>query len=161
MSLCIETSETSETSYNEITCNKLIGLVFKMPDGKWRLKIPKKDFEDIDMRSPYSGVLDRDNYKIYSILSDFNIDYKTIDEKYYQYNIESDDEYLYCYAYTENSVRAGLIHYIKTFCGHLNKLTCLKSIQYNIYKKKNVKIEEEIDFGPGSIFDPIFDPADY
>ena len=160
MSLSIETTdipETSETSYNDITCNKLIGLVFKMPGGKWKLQIPKKEFEDIDIRSPYSGVLDRDNYKIYSILSDFNIDCKIIDEKYYQYNINSDDKYLYCYAYTENSVRAGLIHYIKTFCGHLNKLSCLKNIQYNIYKKKILKIEEETYFSPCSIFVPFGD----
>ena len=136
------------------------GLIFKMTDdsGRWRMRIPITDLKDIDMRSPYSDTLDREQFKLYSMLADFGIDYKTIDEKYYQYNIVVEKEYLYCYAYTENCVRAGMVHYIKKFCSHLDKITLIKGIQYNIHtKNKNNNInEEEVDDigGPIDIFNP-------
>ena len=136
------------------------GLIFKMTDdsGRWRMRISITDLKDIDMRSPYSDTLDREQFKLYSMLSDFGIDYKTIDEKYYQYNIVVEKEYLYCYAYTESCVRAGMAHYIKKFCSHLDKITLIKCIQYNIHiKNKNNNInEEDIDDigGPIDIFNP-------
>ena len=133
------------------------GLIFKMTDdsGRWRMKIPITDLKDIDMRSPYSDTLDREQFKLYSMLADFGIDYKTIDEKYYQYNIVVEKEYLYCYAYTENCVRAGMAHYIKKFCSHLSKITLIKGIQYNIHTKNNNINEDEVDIdGPITIFDP-------
>ena len=107
--------DVSEHIYN------VSGLIFKMTDnsGRWRMKIPITGLKDIDMRAPYCDTLDREQFKLYSILTDFGIDYKTIDEKYYRYNITVEDDYLYCYAYTESCVRAGMAHYIKKFCGHL------------------------------------------
>ena len=64
-----------------------------------------------------------------------------------------DKDYLYCYAYTESCVRAGMYHYIRTFCSHLNKLTLIKGIQYNIYTKNNDNNEDEIALsGPLDIF---------
>jgi len=140
------------------------GLIFKMTDGsgRWRMRIPITDLKDIDMQSPesssYSDTLDREQFKLYSMLADFGIDYKRIDEKYYQYTIVIEKEYLYCYAYTESCVRAGMAHYIKKFCNHLDKITLIKGIQYNIHtKNKNNNInEEEIDDigGPIDIFLP-------
>ena len=47
--------------------------------GRWRMRIPITDLKDIDMRSPYSDTLDREQFKLYSMLADFGIDYKTID----------------------------------------------------------------------------------
>ncbi len=137
------------------------GLIFKMTDdsGRWRMRIPITDLKDIDMRSPYSDTLDREQFKLYSMLADFGIDYKTMDEKYYQYNIAVEKDYLYCYAYTECCVRAGMVHYINKFCSHLDKITLIKGIQYNIHiKNKNNNIKEEkIDDIEGGIID-IFNP---
>jgi hypothetical protein len=143
--------------------SKVSGLIFKMADdsGRWRMRIPITDLKDIDMRSPYSNTLDREQYKLYSMLTDFGIDYKTIDEKYYQYNIVVEKDYLYCYAYTESCVRAGMYHYIRTFCSHLNKLTLIKGIQYNIHIKNqnnNIKEDDEDYIGIGGPID-IFDPT--
>jgi len=146
------------------------GLIFKMTDdsGRWRMKIPITDLKDIDIRTPYSDTLDREQFKLYSMLADFGIDYTTIDEKYYQYNIAVEKDYLYCYACTESCVRAGMAHYINKFCNNLDKITLIKGVQYNIYKKnKNNTInEEEVDDigigGPLGIFGPIIgDPCDY
>ena len=134
------------------------GLIFKMTDGsgRWRMRIHVTDLKDIDNRSPYSDTLDREQFKLYSMLADFGIDYKTIDEKYYQYNIAVEKEYLYCYAYTESCVRAGMAHYIKKFCSHLDKITLIKGIQYNIHIKNKNNNEEDIDDigGPIDIFNP-------
>jgi len=151
-----------KSSHN--VCEKISnvsGLIFKMTDdsGKWRMRIPITDLKDIDMRSPYSDILDREQFKLYSMLANFGIDYKTIDEKYYQYNIVVENDYLYCYAYTEDCVRAGMVHYINKFCSHLDKITLIKGIQYNIHiknKNNNIK-EEEIDDIEGGIID-IFNP---
>jgi hypothetical protein len=140
------------------------GLIFKMTDGsgsgRWRMRIPITDLKDIDMQSQesssYSDTLDRDQFKLYSMLVDLGIDYKTIDEKYYEYTIVIEKEYLYCYAYTESCVRAGMVHYIKKFCSNLDKITLIKGIQYNIYTKNNNINEEDIDDigGPIDIFQP-------
>ncbi len=145
------------------------GLIFKMTDGsgRWRMRIPVTDLKDIDNRSPYSDTLDREQFKLYSMLADFGIDYKTIDEKYYQYNIVLENEYLFCYAYTESCVRAGMVHYIKKFCSHLDKITLIKGIQYNIHiknKNNNIKEDDEVYIGLGGpidIFPPGGDPGDY
>ena len=134
------------------------GLIFKMTDdsGRWRMRIPITDLKDIDIRTPYSDTLDREQFKLYSMLADFGIDYTTIDEKYYQYNIAVENDYLYCYAYTESCVRAGMAHYIKKFCSHLDKITLIKGIQYNIHIKNKNNNEEDIDDigGPIDIFNP-------
>jgi hypothetical protein len=124
-----------EQQTNHSTVVTVSGTIFKMTDdsGRWRMRIPVTDLKDIDIRKPYSDILDREQFKLYSILSDFGIDYKTIDNKYYQYNIAVEDDCLYCYAYTENCVRAGMAHYINTFCSHIDKLTLIKGIQYKIY----------------------------
>ena len=146
--------------------SKVSGLIFKMADdsGRWRMRIPITDLKDIDMRSPYSNTLDREQYKLYSMLTDFGIDYKTIDEKYYQYNIVVEKDYLYCYAYTENCVRGGMFHYIKNLCSNLNKITLTKSIQYHIYRDNEVMKTEgegnDLDPNIGSI-DILFPQFDY
>ena len=162
------TPTTTPTTTPDITYNKLFGLVYKMTDGsdQWRIRIPISECKDIELPASYNGTLDREQYKLYSILSEFNIDYKTIDEKYYQYQIKSDSEYLYCYARTENCVRAGLIHYIRMNRKDINKLTFTRSIEYNIYKKNNTEKEEDIDIdiGPGGIFGgdcPFGEEGDY
>ena len=166
---------TTTTTTPDITCNKLFGLVYKMTDGsdQWRIRIPISECKDIKLPASYNGTLDREQYKLYSILSEFNIDYKTIDEKYYQYLIKSDSEYLYCYARTENCVRAGLVHYIRMNGKDINKLTFTRSIEYNIYKKNNIEKlrtcrisslyteKEEVDrWGPNTWY-PGCDEGDY
>jgi len=133
-----------QSSHNIVSVS---GVIFKMTDdsGRWRMRIPVTDLKDIDIRSPYSGTLDREQFKLYSMLSDFGIDYKTIDKKYYQYNIAVEEDYLYCYANTENCVRAGMAHYINMFCSRIDKLTLIKGIQYKIYIKNNNGKEEDVD----------------
>jgi hypothetical protein len=142
------------------------GLIFKMTDdsGRWRMRIPITDLKDIDIQSQecssYSDTLDREQFKLYSMLVDLGIDYKTIDEKYYQYTIVIEKEYLYCYAYTESCVRAGMVHYIKKFCSNLDKITLIKGIQYNIHtknKNNNNINEEDVDDIGGSL--DIFNPT--
>ena len=157
-------NDEHQTNHNVIEkIFSVSGLIFKMTDdsGRWRMRIPITDLKDIDMRSPYSDTLDREQFKLYSMLADFGIDYKTIDEKYYQYNIVVENDYLYCYAYTECCVRAGMVHYIKKFCSHLDKITLIKGIQYNIYIKNqnnNIKEDDEDYIGIGGPID-IFDPT--
>jgi hypothetical protein len=144
--------------------NNVTGSIFKMKDGRWRMRIPKNNLDGVDMSKPYSGTLDRKQYNLYSMLADFGIDYNTIDEKYYQYNIEVEGDNLYCYAYTENCVRGGMFHYIKNLCSNLNKITLTKSIQYHIYRDNEVMKTEgegnDLDPNIGSI-DILFPQFDY
>ena len=136
--------------------NNVSGLIFKMKDGRWRMRISTDDLTGVDVSKPYSGTLDKNEYILYSLLAEFGIDLNTIDEKYYQYNVEVEDGFLYCYACTENCVRAGMVHYLKKFCSNFNKITLTKGIQYHIYRNNEV-IKTDIN---GNKINPIYDPID-
>ncbi len=136
--------------------NHVPGLIFKMKDGRWRMRIHIDDLTGVDVSKPYSGTLDKEEYILYSMLVEFGIDLNTIDKKYYQYNVEAEDGFLYCYACTENCVRAGMVHYLKKFCSNFNKITLTKSIQYHIYRNNEV-IKTDIE---GNKLNPIYDPID-
>ena len=136
--------------------NNVSGLIFKMKDGRWRMRISTDDLTGVDVSKPYSGTLDKNEYILYTLLAEFGIDLNTIDEKYYQYNVEMEDGFLYCYACTENCVRAGMVHYLKKFCSNFNKITLTKGIQYHIYRNNEVmKTDNE-----GNKLNPICDPID-
>ena len=162
--LCIAGRQSVHNDNEKVS--NVSGLIFKMTDdsGRWRMRIPITELKDIDMQSQecssYSDTLDREQFKLYSMLVDLGIDYKTIDEKYYEYTIVIEKEYLYCYAYTESCVRAGIVHYIKKFCSNLDKITLIKGIQYNIHtknKNNNNINEEDVDDIGGSL--DIFNPT--
>ena len=138
---------------------QLQGYVFKMNDNRWRVRIPNKITKMNNYTLPYNGSLDRSKYNIYSILSEFNIDVKNIDEKYYQYQIESDEQFIYCYALSENCARAGIADFIKKYHHSLDKLTYMRGIQYTISTpsdkplQKEENVDENVDFS--GLFDAI------
>jgi hypothetical protein len=136
--------------------NNVPGLIFKMKDGRWRMRISTDDLTGVDVSKPYSCTLDKKEYILYSLLAEFGIDLNTIDDKYYQYNVELEGGYLYCYAYTENCVRAGMVHYLKKFCSNFNKITLTKGIQYHIYRN-NDEMKTDVE---GNKLNPISDPID-
>ena len=155
-----ECQSSHSVSENVSNVSNVSGLIFKMKDGRWRMRISIDDLTGVDVSKPYSGMLDKEEYILYSMLTEFGIDINTLDDKYYQYNVEVEDGYLYCYACTENCVRAGMVHYIKKFCSKLDKITLIKGIQYNIHTKNNInEKEKEDDFDP--IFPPGIDIFDY
>ena len=44
------------------------GLIFKMKDGRWRMRISTDDLTGVDVSKPYSGTLDKERiYTIYSV----------------------------------------------------------------------------------------------
>ena len=122
---------------------KLHGYVSKTKEGEWRLRISKSDVINLEYGTiPSTNVLDKDKYKIYSFLTDLGIDINQIDNKYYHYRIEGDDQNIYCYGYTENCVRAGMVDILRKY-NNSSKLSFTRSIEYNVYVNNNPK--EEVD----------------
>ena len=122
---------------------KLNGYVSKTKEGEWRLRISKSDITNLEYGTvPSTNVLDKDKYKIYSFLTDLGIDINQIDNKYYHYRIEGDDQNIYCYGYTENCVRAGMVDILRKY-NNSSKLSFTRSIEYNVYVKNNPK--EDVD----------------
>ena len=122
---------------------KLHGYVSKTKEGEWRLRISKSDVTNLEYGTiPSTNVLDKDKYKIYSFLTDLGIDINQIDNKYYHYRIEGDDQNIYCYGYTENCVRAGMVDILRKY-NNSSKLSFTRSIEYNVYVKNNPK--EDVD----------------
>ena len=122
---------------------KLHGYVSKTKEGEWRLRISKSDVTNLEYGTiPSTNVLDKDKYKIYSFLTDLGIGINQIDNKYYHYRIEGDDQNIYCYGYTENCVRAGMVDILRKY-NNSSKLSFTRSIEYNVYVNNNPK--EDVD----------------
>ena len=99
------------------------GTIYKMNNNIWRVCIPN-DLPDINYTNPYYGFLEKKYYN-----------FTDCDDDDYIYQIDSDDEYIYCYAYTENCARAGIIDFIKIHHSSLNMHNKLLSIEYSLYNE--------------------------
>jgi hypothetical protein len=132
---------------------KLHGYVSKTKEGEWRLRISKSDVKNLEYGTiPSTNVLDKEEYKIYSFLTDLGIDINEIDNKYYHYRIEGDDKNIYCYGYTENCVRAGMVDILRKY-NRSSKLSFTRSIEYNVYVNNNPKEEvNDVEGGFSNIF---------
>jgi ABC-type metal ion transport system substrate-binding protein len=114
-----------------MTSITIVGSVYKMNNDVWRVCIPN-DVNDITYTVPYSGLLDKEEYTLLSSESDIDINY--MDDDDYLYQVDSDHAFIYCFAYTENCARAGIIDFIKKHHS-LQSLNDKKSIEYNLYKQ--------------------------
>lgn len=115
-----------------MTSITIVGSVYKMNNEVWRVCIPN-DVNDITYTVPYSGLLDKEEYTLLSSESDIDLNY--MDDDDYLYQVDSDHEFIYCFAYNENCARAGIIDFIKKHHTSLQSLNDKKSIEYNLYKE--------------------------
>jgi len=115
-----------------MTSITIVGSVYKMNNDVWRVCIPN-DVNDITYTVPYSGLLDKEEYTLLSSESDIDLNY--MDDDDYLYQVDSDHEFIYCFAYNENCARAGIIDFIKKHHPSLQSLNDKKSIEYNLYKE--------------------------
>lgn len=115
-----------------MTSITIVGSVYKMNNEVWRVCIPN-DVNDITYTVPYSGLLDKEEYTLLSSESDIDLNY--MDDDDYLYQVDSDHEFIYCFAYNENCARAGIIDFIKKHHPSLQSLNDKKSIEYNLYKE--------------------------
>ena len=115
-----------------MTSITIVGSVYKMNNEVWRVCIPN-DVNDITYTVPYSGLLDKEEYTLLSSESDIDLNY--MDDDDYLYQVDSDHEFIYCFAYNENCARAGIIDFIKKHHPSLQSLNYKKSIEYNLYKQ--------------------------
>lgn len=134
---------------------KISTYIFKK-NNEWRLRVLKHHFNvPTRVKIPFVGTLDKNTSDIYSILSEFNIDPKTLDDKFYTYRIESDDTYIYCYGISENCVRAGIIEYMKMIFTNQNITFTLCMDCRVIFDKSST--EEETLVNCGGMFEIIGD----
>lgn len=130
---------------------KLCGYVLKTKEGEWRLRISRDDIKNLNCGDiPSTNILDKDKYKIYSFLTDLGIDITQIDNKYYHYRIEGDEKDIYCYGYTENCVRAGMVDILRKY-NQSTKLSFTRTIEYTVHVNHGPK-EEEVDTNFSNIF---------
>jgi len=121
-----------------MTSVSIVGSVYKMNNDVWRVCIPNDVWRgcipnDITYMVPYSGLLDKEEYTLLSSESDTHLNYTDDDD--YLYQVDSDHEFIYCFAYNENCARAGIIDFIKKHHPSLQSLNYKKSIEYNLYKQ--------------------------
>jgi len=139
---------------------KLSGYVLKLKEGEWRLRISRNDIKNLNCGElPSTNILDKEKYKIYSFLTDLGIDVTQIDNKYYHYRIEGDDKNIYCYGYTENCVRAGMVDILRKY-NQSAKLSFTRAIEYNVHVNHGPK-EEEVDTDLTNIFITECSTGDY